>query len=81
MRKGMTTRPLRSIIISDGKLCFEKIGEIRRNAEKVGEDWRTRGGKRSEGERKDVTLHSENQGRFSGCFSFLGPTEHSLIDN
>ena len=75
----MTTRPLRSIIISDGKLCFEKIGEIRRNAEKVGEDWRTGVGKRSEGGGKGVTLHSENRGNgwwktelgFLGAFSFL----------
>ena len=83
----MTTRPLRSIIISDGRVGREKFGEIWRNAEKVGEDWRTGVGKRSEGGGKDVTLHSENRGNgwwktelgFLGAFSFLRAQDEGTL--
>ena len=82
MRRGMTIRRLRSIIISDGNHCFEKIGEKRRNAENVGEVWRTRGGKRSEGERKNIILHLQSgRNLVASAFRLWAQAEALLINN
>lgn len=77
----MTTRLLQSIIISEKTIVFEKKREKRRNAENVGEVWRTRGGKRSEGERKNIILHLQSgRNLVASAFRLWAQAEALLIN-